>query len=157
MGKNKFYNEEVEAAMVSFYNNLNEKDRRHFSAISSMQLPYGGKGYISSILGIDKRTIFEGKTEIENDKVVTEGIRKKGAGRKSIEEMVPSIDNVFLKVLKNHTAGDPMNSKIIYTDLTRKEIIIKMKENKIKVSKNIVSNLLKKHGYVKRKIQKKRQ
>jgi len=152
----KFYSEEIESAMISFYTNLNERDRRHFSSISTMQLPYGGKKYISSILKIDTRTIYEGKIEIENDKVVTNGIRKKGAGRKSLETIKPNVNKVFLSVLKDHTAGDPMNKKIVYTDLTRREIVLKMKESKITVSKKFVSKLLKKHGYVKRKIQKKR-
>jgi hypothetical protein len=157
MDKTKFYSEETEAAMINFYNNLNERDRRHFSAISTMQLPYGGKKYISSVFNIDTRTIYEGKSEIENGKVVTDGIRKKGGGRKPLLELEPNIDAIFIKVLKDHTAGDPMNENIIYTDLTIKEIIIKIKSEKIKVSKKYVSKLLKKHGYVKRKIQKKRQ
>ena len=155
MEKGKFYSEEIESVMISFYNNLNERDRRHFSAVSTMQLPYGGKKYISSIFNIDTRTIYEGKIELENDKIVTNGIRKKGAGRKPLENTEPSVGEVFLKVLKDHTAGDPMNKKIVYTDLTRKEIVLKMKENKIKVSKKFVSKLSKQNGYVKRKIQKK--
>ena len=141
--------------MKSFYNNLNERDRRHFSTISPMPLPYGGKKYISSLLKIDTRTIYEGKIEIENDQVVKDGIRNKGAGRKPLEATEPNIDEVFLNVLKDHTAGDPMNKKIVYTDLTRKEIVLKMNEKMIKVSKKFISKLLKKHGYVKRKIQKK--
>ena len=140
----KFYSEEIESAMISFYTNLNERDRRHFSSISTMQLPYGGKKYISSILKIDTRTIYEGKIEIENDKVVTNGIRKKGAGRKSLETIKPNVNKVFLSVLKDHTAGDPMNKKIVYTDLTRREIVLKMKESKITVSKKFVSKLFKK-------------
>lgn len=152
----KYYSEEIESAMINFYNNLNERDRRHFSALSAMQLPHGGKKYISSILNIDTRTIYEGKMEIVNDEIVTEGIRRKGAGRKPIEEVKPDVDEIFLNILKDHTAGDPMNEKIVYTDLTRKEIVLKMKENMIEVSKKFVSKLLKKHGYVKRKIQKKR-
>lgn len=157
MEKEKFYSEEIETAMINFYSNLNERDRRHFSAISTMQLPHGGKNYISSMLNIDTRTIYEGKIEIKNDKVETEGIRKKGAGRRPLKAIRPDVDVVFLKVLKDHTAGDPMNKKIIYTDLTRKEIVLKMKTEGIDVSKKYVSKLLKKHGYVKRKIQKKRQ
>ncbi|MEP6519784.1 ISAzo13-like element transposase-related protein [Microcoleus vaginatus] len=32
------------------------------------------------------------------------------------------IDATFLEVLKNHTAGDPMNELIKWTNLTHKEI-----------------------------------
>jgi hypothetical protein len=155
MGKENFYNKETEATMIAFYNNLNERDRRHFSAVSAMQLPHGGKKYISSILSIDTRTIYEGSVELKGNQIVIEGIRKKGAGRKPIEVLYPNINSVFLEVLKNHTAGDPMNKKIIYTDLTNKEINAKMKLENIEVSKRVISKLLKKNGYVKRKIQKK--
>ena len=155
MEKDTFYSEEIELAMIKFYNNLNERDRRHFSAVSAMQLPHGGKKYISSILNIDTRTIYEGKIELENNNIITDGIRKKGGGRKSLEETVPELNKVFLKVLKDHTAGDPMNKNIIYTDLTRKEIVLNMKKNNIDISKKLVSKLLKQNGYVKRKIQKK--
>jgi hypothetical protein len=155
MSVENFYNKDVESAMVNFYESLNEKDRRHFSAISTMQLPYGGKKYISNILKIDTRTIYEGKIEIENNDIVDKGIRRKGAGRKGIEEVIPDIDKTFLKVLKDHTAGDPMNKKIIYTDLTKNEIVFKMKSNGITISGKLAGRLLKKHGYVKRKIQKK--
>lgn len=156
MEKEKFYGKEIEKAMKNFYNNLNERDKRHFSAISTMQLPYGGKKYISSILDIDTRTIYEGKIEIENQKVVSDSIRKSGAGRKPITEKYPHLDKDFLQVLKEHTAGDPMNVKIIWTDLTNLEIVKLMESNGVKISKKLVAKLLKKHGYVKRKIQKKR-
>jgi hypothetical protein len=150
------YDSQTEGAMKTFYNNLNERDKRHFAALSTMQLPHGGKEYISSLLGIDTRTIYEGKIEFLNNKIERDGIRKPGGGRKPIRNTYPKLDQVFLSVLKEHTAGDPMNENIIWTDLTRLEIVELLKNNGINVSKVVVADLLKKHGYVKRKIQKKR-
>ena len=142
--------------MVTFYENLNERDKRHFASLSAMQLPHGGKEYISTILKIDTRTIYQGKVELLEKDIFIGKIRKPGGGRKTIYEKYPDINNIFLKVLKENNAGDPMNKKIIWTDLTKKEIIKLMESENIKVSKKIISDLLKKHGYVKRKIQKKR-
>jgi hypothetical protein len=150
------YDSQTEGAMKTFYNNLNERDKRHFAALSTMQLPHGGKEYISSLLGIGTRTIYEGKIEFLNNKIERDGIRKPGGGRKPIRNTYPKLDQVFLSVLKEHTAGDPMNENIIWTDLTRLEIVELLKNNGINVSKVVVADLLKKHGYVKRKIQKKR-
>ncbi len=150
------YSKNIENAMKTFYNNLNERDKRHFSALSAMQLPHGGKEYVSSLLEIDTRTIYEGKTELQNNRVVTDGIRKAGGGRKPIRDTYPTLDKIFLKILKEHTAGDPMNKKIIWTDLTRLEIVDFLQKEGINVSKVVVAQLLEKHGYVKRKIQKKR-
>ena len=151
-----FYSKEIEETTKYFYSNLNEKDKRHCAALLTLQLPHGGREYISSLLNIDTRTIYEGKVELENKKIVVNGIRKEGGGRKNIYEEYPNLDAAFLSVLKESTAGDPMNSKIIWTDLTKKEIIRLLNCKEIDVSKVIVSQLLKKHGYVKRKIQKKR-
>jgi hypothetical protein len=152
----QFYNDETEKAMVKFYNNLNEKDKRYFSSISVMQLPQGGTGYIVNLLGVSQPTIYRGKNEILDDMNTGPRIRQEGAGRKPIRETYPNIDKIFLKVLEEHTAGDPMNKRIIWTDLTKAEIIALMAMKGIEISKKVVSDLFKTHGYVKRKIQKKR-
>ena len=49
-----------------------------------------------------------------------------------------------------------MNEKIRWVKLTRSEISEKMKELGINVSRNIVKKLVKKHKFVKRKMQRKR-
>ena len=66
------------------------------------------------------------------------------------------IDEQFLDVLKGHTAGDPMDEKVVWTDLTPQEIATLLeKEHQVKVSKSVVRKLLKKHNYRRRKAQKK--
>jgi hypothetical protein len=49
-------------------------------------------------------------------------IRKSGGGRKRYDEQHPKIDEQFLNVLKEHTAGDPMDEKVVWTDLMPEEI-----------------------------------
>ena len=39
-------------------------------------------------------------------------IRRKGGGRKPAIEIIENIDEVFLKIIDAHIAGDPMNGKI---------------------------------------------
>jgi len=56
--------------------------------------------------------------------------------------------------LKKHTAGSPQNEKIIWTDLSISEIIDKIKKTGSEISRRAVKTLLKKHGFKKRKIQK---
>jgi len=84
-------------------------------------------------------------------------IRKLGGGRKSYEEnWGVERDEKFLEVLKEHTAGDPMDEKIRWTNLTLKEIVKALREDHgIWVSKHEVRQLLKKHNYRRRKAQKK--
>ena len=69
-------------------------------------------------------------------------------------EKNPNIEKKFLEILQKHTAGNPQNEKIIWTDLSCTEIIEKMKKSGEYVGRKIVKKLLKKHGYKKRKVQK---
>jgi len=56
-------------------------------------------------------------------------------------------------VLNDYTAGDPMQEQVRWTNLTYQEIIDHMSAEGIRISKRVVKQLLKKHGYVKRKAQ----
>lgn len=76
--------------------------------------------------------------------------------RKKIIHATENIDEVFLRVIDNYTAGDPMNEKVKWTNLTRKEISEIMTEEGVKVSEYVVKQLLKKHGFVRRKASKKK-
>jgi len=59
-----------------------------------------------------------------------------------------------LQVLRDHTAGDPMRQEVKWTNLTRREICRRLAERGTPAGKRVVKQLLKKHGYVKRKAQK---
>ena len=62
---------------------------------------------------------------------------------------------MFLLRLKEHTAGEPMDEKVKWTNLTGSELVNLLSGKGFKVSRNIVKKLLKKPGYVKRKALKK--
>lgn len=77
-------------------------------------------------------------------------------GRKGYEEQYPDIDEKFLDILTNHTAGDPMDERIVWTDLYPWQIAKLLEEkHEIAVSKTVIGKLLKKHNYRRRKAQKK--
>lgn len=59
-----------------------------------------------------------------------------------------------MQVLRDHTAGDPMRQEVKWTNLTRREICRRLAERGTPAGKRVVKQLLKKHGYVKRKAQK---
>ncbi len=56
-------------------------------------------------------------------------------------EIIENIDEVFLKVIDDYIAGDPMNRKIRWTNLSHKKIAAKMKENEINISVTVVKKL----------------
>lgn len=157
--KNKFgpkpltpYPNEVEKFMKDTYSRLSEKEKRAYAAVEALKLPRGGKAYIMELLGCSKMTLYKGIYELENPETVpNDRIRKKGAGRKSVIETTENIDEIFLKIIDNHIAGDPMNSKIRWTNLSHKKIAAKMKNEGISISVTVVKKLLKKHNFVKRK------
>ena len=60
----------------------------------------------------------------------------------------------FESVLRQHTAGDPRREQVQWTNLTWAEIAGHLVEHGTPVSVTVVRQLLKHHGYVKRKAQK---
>lgn len=148
---------EVEAAMKEFYNSLNERDRRRYAGIEALKLGRGGRNYIARILGCSRRTVSTGAKEVSglSGKEVYERIRRPGGGRKSYQGHWAEIDEKFLQVLRDHTAGDPMDETVRWTNLSLKEIMTALREDHgIRVSKWVVRKLLKKHNYRRRKAQK---
>jgi hypothetical protein len=64
------------------------------------------------------------------------------------------LDDNFLAVLRDFTAGDPMRQGVIWTNLTPAEIALRLGEKGTPVSVPVVQQLLERHGYVRRKAQK---
>ena len=67
---------------------------------------------------------------------------------------MPDLEENFLAVLADHTAGDPMRQGVKWTDLTQGQIAGRLAEAGTPVSTTVVKQLLRKHGYVKRKARK---
>lgn len=149
---NNPYDDVIENQMIMFYDSLSEKDKRRYAAIEVLKLPYGGRSYIHNILNCSYPTIDAGIAELKSDEISgSSEVRASGGGRKSSIEHITGIDDLFLKVLKDFTAGDPMDQKVKWTHLTYSEIIEAMSLEGINISKPIVKQLFKRHGYVKRK------
>ncbi len=142
------YPSEIESQMLDFYNSLSEKDRRRYAAIETKKLGYGGATYIRSILQCDDRTITRGVNDL-NLGLSNEGsrIRQPGAGRKLILDTKEGLTEAFLEVIKEHTAGSPMDEMIKWTNLSRPEIAKNLTKKGYKVSVTVVDQLLKKYYF----------
>jgi len=155
----KPYSFEIEQEMKKFYQTLSEKDKRRYAAVEAVKLGHGGIVYLASVLGCHRSTISTGIEELKGlpaGSVYDHRIRKAGGGRKPYEETHPAIDEKFLDVIAEYTAGDPMDETIYWTNLSPREIAEQLdQKHGIKVSVTVTRKLLDKHGYRRRKIQKK--
>lgn len=73
------FDKETRDHMRTFFESLNEKDRRRYAGLEAMKLGHGGVSYISEILGCDRKTVCKGIEEILDPPELEPGrIRKKG-------------------------------------------------------------------------------
>jgi hypothetical protein len=146
------YSRDVERMMKSFCHSLREHDRRRYAAIEAAKLGHGGTEYIAGVLGIDPKTIRHGLRDLDDlPERPSPRVRQVGGGRKPKLENDPRIAEDFLKVLVEHTAGSPTAESLIWTDLTKTEIVDLMQECGSYVSVHIVDQLLDRHGFHERK------
>jgi len=147
----KKYPKTIEQQMADFYNSLSEKDRRRYAAIEATKLGHGGVKYICKIFECDYSGVSKGQKELKNKLDKNEPRqREKGGGRKSILLTREGINEAFLEVIADSTAGSPMDETIKWTNLSRKEIANKLAEKGFVVSVDIIRQLLKKHNFRRR-------
>ena len=146
------YPRDVERTMRAFYRSLRENDRRRYAAVEAAKLGHGGIEYISQVLGVDPKTIRQGQRDLDDlpDEPASR-VRNPGGGRKRKIADDPKIDEDFRKVLVEHTAGSPTEESLIWTDLTKTEIVDLMRNRGSSVSVHIVDQLLDRHAYHERK------
>ena len=142
------YSPEIESQILNFFNSLSEKDRRRYAAIEATKLGYGGVTYIRSILQCDDRTITRGLQEL-NAELSNESscIRRSGAGRKLMLDTTEGLQDAFLEVIKEHTAGSPMDETIKWTNLSRSDISEHIMNKGYAVSVTVVDQLLEKNDF----------
>jgi len=83
----KKYDKNIETKMRTFFQTLSEKDKRQYAALEAKKLGHGGQTYIATILGISRKTISRGLSElILNNPPPVDSIRRKGGGRKPFDK-----------------------------------------------------------------------
>ncbi|MGB3850908.1 MAG: hypothetical protein WA958_13135 [Tunicatimonas sp.] len=80
------YDQVTEQMMLRYYGSLQEKERRHYAAQEVQKLGYGGKSYMSRLLGISPKTIRKGEAELRQADLYAQiplgKQRRDGGGRK---------------------------------------------------------------------------
>jgi hypothetical protein len=141
------YTRDIEIFIKETYSQLSEREKRTYAAVEALKLSRGGKSYISKLIGCSRNTIIRGIEELKKPVEKNQNrIRGKGGGRKSAIETIENIDEVFLKVIDDHIAGDPMDAKIRWTNLSHKKIA-QLKEQYLLDGNPVVSMDTKKKNF----------
>lgn len=144
------YTVQIQSMMKKYYDSLHESDKRRYAAIETLKLGHGGQKYICRVLGCDPDTILKGMSELTGDEpLLIDRIRQPGAGRKKVIDTVENIDELFMGILEDHTAGSPME-EIKWTNLNKRQIAEEFAKKGIVVSTKIIDQLLEKHQFSKR-------
>lgn len=131
---------------------LDERTRRLWAATEALDLGYGGISAVSRATGVSRRAITEGCKELKETGSKSKPlpsfppVRRKGGGRKSIEDKYPNIREELELLLDPVTRGDP-ESPLRWTCKSVRVLAAELKNRGINVSYVAVSFLLKDMGY----------
>jgi hypothetical protein len=152
----KAYGREIERQLRQYYRSLSEKDRRRYAAIEAIKLGHGGTRYIAHVLGCDPQTVKDGMRELAQlpDDPAGDRIRKPGGGRKKAEDKDPELIRHVQHTINDRTAGDPMRSDVLWTDLTPQAITDDLQSQAVSAGPRIVRRILDRLGLGRRRIAK---
>ena len=128
---------------------LEEKQRRLLLSAEAQSLGHGGIKLVSEISGVSQRTILRGIKELANPAETTfdnTRQRRKGGGRKRIEQIHPNIKDSIEEMLEAHTKGNP-EIPLLWTSKSLRHIKAALGEKGFLVDHSTVSRLLKEMNY----------
>jgi hypothetical protein len=125
---------------------VNERSRRRWSAIEAQALGRGGISAVSRATGITRKTIRAGLLELKSTPVENTRIRKKGGGRKKLNDKDSTLEDDLNKLVEPTTRGDP-ESPLRYTIKSTRNLMKELKHLGHVVSYPTVAKLLHKNEY----------
>ena len=131
---------------------LNESQKRLYLASEAEAIGYGGITAISKATGVSRVTITAGIKELTTGEIINikeypnGNIRKKGGGRKPIEETQPKIKEALENLIENSTYGDPQ-SLLRWTTKSLRNLAEELQKQGYKIKYRKVGYLLKDMGY----------
>lgn len=156
--KLKVYSDSIEAEMCFHFNNLSEKDQRHYAAIEARKIGYGGITYIANLFKITRNRIHAGISELKNlsnpDEIPPDKQRRLGGGRKK-KLRDKDILNQLHALIKKYKAGSPTDSNVYFIFLTARQLSrCYEKEYGIPLGQLLIRRELRRLGYKYRKLHK---
>jgi hypothetical protein len=81
--------DELKARVILYFSLLDEKQRRLYAGLESLQLGYGGDRKVAEFLGMDPPTVARGREQLLAGEFDRGRTGKPGAGRKPVEKKRP--------------------------------------------------------------------
>lgn len=78
--------DEIKAAIILFVSLLDEKQRRLFAGLESLQFGHGGDSWIAQLLALDPHTVSKGRRQLLERDIQLQGLRASGAGRPDVKK-----------------------------------------------------------------------
>jgi hypothetical protein len=82
--------DELPATMALFFGLLDEKQRRLYAGLESLQRGHGGDRRMAELLGLNVATVARGRRELLSGQVLRDRVRKEGGGRLAVEKKRPT-------------------------------------------------------------------
>ena len=128
---------------------LDERGRRCWLGAEALAYGRGGLTLVAEACAVSMTTVKAGMDEVQKRPCEDEGnarIRRKGGGRKSIEERMPGIKDELEKLVDPHTRGDP-ESPLRWTSKSQQHLAEELTARGFAISAVTVDKLLLKMDY----------
>ena len=126
---------------------LDERGRRMWAAAEARSHGRGGIAAVVRATGISAETVRRGIAEVASGERAPEGrARRPGAGRPSIEEREPGLEEALLALLEGATRGDP-ESPLLWTSRSVANLTAALREQGFMVHESTVRRQLRVLGY----------
>src|ERR1700678_1292801 len=126
---------------------LDERGRRMWAAAEARSHGRGGIAAVVRATGISAETVRRGIAEVAGGERAPEGrVRRPGAGRKSIAEREPGLEEALLALLEGATRGDP-ESPLLWTSRSVANLTVALHEQGFTAHESTVRRQLRVLGY----------
>lgn len=113
----------VRAEELEYLKDANERQTRQFVALIASRHGRHGVSLVCGILGIDRKTVYRGRHELQSKEHLDEGrVRKQGGGRKSILSVHPEYITIFREIVAFDIAGLPQDANTKWLRLSPTQI-----------------------------------
>ncbi|MET3176117.1 UNVERIFIED_ORG: hypothetical protein ABIB52_003991 [Arthrobacter sp. UYCu721] len=138
--------ESLRAKFATILPHLDERATRLLLAAEARSLGHGGIAAVARASGAARSRVQQGVAELETGAAPLEGIRRAGAGRKTLTEKDPGLVPALLALVEPTRRGDP-ESPLSWTTLSTAKLAAELTLRGHRVGAETVAKLLKDNGF----------